>query len=354
MSVCVAANTLDPSSIYPVCDPRRTAGPGPYNYGYALAWDGLVITVVRDSALASCQMTVDFSSTLSEGKEIQAWNFFNNNFVDRIGSSSLGLLSSMVIQKAGNPGLSCGSGADTVILCRYFAWPRGRTALYSFDPQDFWDFWGGCTVTFDWFSDTQGSGIWGNDTPQPTYPLVQHPDGTVMRNATDDGELVIWGGAGFPCDSSYLSSLGLSGPAIPFSLSLPSTPADGTLVREVNQSAIFVVFGGAKFHIPPVIFKGVDPKTRRPTFVSGLSSLGFSPSDIRKIPPGGTNQLLTIPIEGTLLREQHGPKVYLVTQGELRWVTSPAVMDSRCLAWRNIRVVPDHVLAALPQGPDLY
>ena len=195
MSHCIATRELDYRSIYPVADPRRTAGPGPYSYGYAFNWDGVVVKVARTPTLSSCQMTVVLSSTLAEAKEIQAWNMFNNNSVARIGSSSLGLVDSMLISKAGRPGQSCGSGADTVILCRYFAWPRGRTALYTFEPHDFWDFWGGCTVTFAWESDTRGSGLWGNQTPGPAYPIVGLPDGTLMKDAMGTGFMIVFGGA---------------------------------------------------------------------------------------------------------------------------------------------------------------
>ena len=125
MSLCITANALDSSSIYPVPDPRRTAGAGPFNYAYSFAWDSVSVTVDRSHPLSRCEMTVNFSSTLSEAKEIQAWNIFSNNFVDRIGSSSLGLQTSMLIRRAGTPGQTCGMDADTVILCRYFAWPRG-------------------------------------------------------------------------------------------------------------------------------------------------------------------------------------------------------------------------------------
>jgi len=119
---------------------------------------------------------------------------------------------------------------------------------------------------------------------------------------------------------------------------LPSTPADGTLVREVNRPEVFVVYGGAKFWIP-------DPPT--------LFSLGFNFSRVLITPPGGTAQLLTMPIDGTLLREQHNPMVFLIDNSQLRWVTSPAVMDARCLPWRHIRIVPDNALAGLTRGPDL-
>ena len=61
----------------------------------------------------------------------------------------------------------------------------------------------------------------------------------------------------------------------------------------------------------------------------------------------------TIPIDGTLIKEQHDPKVYLVQNQQLRWVTSPAAMDSQCLSWRHVRTVPDNSLATLPRGADL-
>ena len=338
MSHCVVTTELDSRSIYPVADPRRTAGPGPYSYGYAFAWDGVVVSVARTPTLSSCQMTVLFSSTLTEAKEIQAWNMFNNNFVDRIGSSRLGLQASMLIGKAGRPGQGCASGADTIILCRYFAWPRGRTALYTFEPHDFWDFWGGCTVTFDWFSDTTGSNRWGNQTPPPAYPFVRLPDGTLMRDAAGTGFIIVFGGTGFRADRDFMNMMGLNmAPVVPFTV-LPSTPADGTLLREWDRPEVYVFFGGAKFWIP-------NPAT--------LFALGYDWSQVRLIPADGTALLPKTPIDGTLLREQNDPKVFLVDNSQLRWVTSPTAMDARCLPWRHVRIVPDNALAALAHGPDL-
>lgn len=341
MTVCVTTNYLDPNSIYPVLDPRRTAGPGPHRYGYSFAWDSMVVTVARTPALSSCQMTIVFSSTLAEAKEIQAWNIFANNFASRIGSASLGLASSMTITRSWGPGRGCGGGADTVVLCRYFAWPRGRTALYTFPPQDFWDFWGGCTVTFEWFDDRAGSGLWGSQTPQPAYPLVRFPDRTLMR---DDGSFrVVFGGTDFiPDDSIVINGIRYLDAFDPIaavpSAQLPTTAVDGTLVREWNRPEVYVVYGGAKFWIP-------DPPT--------LFALGFDWSRVGVIPPNGTAKIGDIPIDGTLLTEQHDPKVFVMESGQRRWVTSPAVMDGRCLPWRHVRTVPDNSLAAIPAGPNL-
>jgi hypothetical protein len=341
MNVCVATTVFDPSNVYPVLDPRRTAGPGPYHYGYVLNWDAIQIDVRRTPSLSNCQMLVQLVATVTETKEIQAWNMFSNNFVNSI-SSSGGALATMTIRRAGAPGQSCGSGADTVVLCRDFSWPRGRTALYTFPPQDFWDFWGGCTVTFEWFNDTvTNGGKWGNQVPQPTYPLVQLPDGTLMVNATGTGFLVVFGGAGFVADNAFLNAnfpdLSV---AVPFDSSLPSTPADGTLLREMNQHQTFVVFGGARFAIPRFHLLRQTP-------------FPFDPNAVRIIPQGGTAQLLTMPIDGTLVTEQTEQKVFLAANGQLRLVTSPSAMDMNCLASRHVRTVPNNTLASLPRGPDI-
>jgi hypothetical protein len=74
---------------------------------------------------------------------------------------------------------------------------------------------------------------------------------------------------------------------------------------------------------------------------------------VRVIPEGGTSKLLTIPIDRTLLKEQHDPRVFHVENQALRLVTSPAVMEARCLPCRHVRTVPDNSLSALPHGPDL-
>ena len=149
------------------------------------AWDAAVVRVERIPALSSCEMTVALTSTLHETKEIQAFNLFLNNWVDSISTFGAGQTISMNIRKAAIPGQACGTGTDTVVLCRHFAWPRGRTALYTFPPEDFWDFWGGCKVTFEWFSDTVANGKWGSQTPEPVYPLVAFPDGTLLRDGAD-------------------------------------------------------------------------------------------------------------------------------------------------------------------------
>jgi hypothetical protein len=119
---------------------------------------------------------------------------------------------------------------------------------------------------------------------------------------------------------------------------LPALAADFTLVRERNRQDVYVVFGGAKFLIPDT-----------PTLIG----LGFDLSMVRVIPAGGTAKLLTVPIDRTLVKEQHSPLVFVVDGQELRLVKSAAVMDARCLPARHVRVVPDGSLSNLPFGSDL-
>jgi hypothetical protein len=122
--------------------------------------------------------------------------------------------------------------------------------------------------------------------------------------------------------------------SVPFA-PLPPIPADFTLVREWNRAEVYVVYGGAKFRIP-----------HSPT----LFALGFDWSMVRVIPAGGTSKLLDMPIDRTLIKEQHDPTVFVVENQELRSVT-PAVMEAECLPWRHVRLVPDTTLSTLPHTP---
>lgn len=387
----IFTTSLNPQWFYPVVDPYRTAGPGPYFYAYVFGWDAVMVTVTRNPSLSRCQMRVELSSTLAEAKQIQAFNFYNDTWHDQIDSDPSGAVTAMTIKKR-KPGEDLRTGTDTVVLARA-TW-IGPKGMYAFWNVDFWDFWGGCTVRFDWSADRSPdrppSGRSGDQTPPPRYPIVQLPDGTLMRNAAGPGLSVVFGGTDFPADSAYLDAmvldtnaataeavrapgardlLGLLGGrdsrliagAVAFQ-QLPAFPADFTLIRELNSPEVFVVFGGAKFQIP-------DPQT--------LYNLGFTWSMVRVIPAGGMAKLRTVPIDGTLIKEQNDPRIFLVENDQLRWVKSPGVIppplgrlydppspsglapwrwspaDPRCLPGRHVRTVPDTALAALPHGHDL-
>lgn len=343
MNVCVTIYAIPPRYVWPVLDPRRTAGPGPHTYGYVLSWDGVEVTVARDPALSNCEMTVVATTTLPNKMDVWGLNLYSNTWTSGVGNAA-GFATTMRIRRRGRLGQSCEDGTDTVRIRCEHPLPWG-TAEYFLAPEDFWDFWGGHTVTFDWIG-RGGNKQWGNQTPPPTYPIVREPDGTFMREdiLLDDGReserfYLVFGGAGFQCGYGDLPAMGLqSSSAVPYPSSdpLPSTPADFTVVRELFRPEMYVVYGGAGFLVRDM---------------TTLFSLGFS-GGVRVIPPRSSSQLRTVPFDGTLLREQNDPKVYLVENNQLRWVTSEAVMQESCLPWRHVRIVPNNSLAALPRGPD--
>jgi hypothetical protein len=182
------------------------------------------------------------------------------------------------------------------------------------------------------------------------YSSNTPPDASlVASDARPNDIFVVFGGAKFAVDSA--NSLGLNlanvhmAPAT-FVDSLSTEPLDGTLLREGGNPRVYVVYGGAKFWIP-------NP--------AALSAMGFNFIEVNVVPPGSLAGLGGMPRPGTLLKELSDPKVFLarvvnVSAGllnKLCWVTSPAVFDSNCLSWRNLRVVPDVSLSSLSRGPDI-
>src|SRR5947209_7471104 len=238
MTVCVGVQYLSLRGQYPVIDPWRVAGAGPYLFGYNLAWDGLVIEVARSATLPHCQMQVRLSTTLNEPKDILAWNLYGSTQTDRIGSPGLGLQSSMLVSSALPPSQACGQNTDTLVLRRKRPWPDGWTAFYWFPPQDLWDFWGGCDVTFTWFEDRAGSGLWGDQTAQPAYPLVKLADGTLMQDGMNNVS-VVFGGTDFPIPSGWVSTYdAIFGSGHVPATTLPSLPVDSTLFREFFDGTV--------------------------------------------------------------------------------------------------------------------
>ncbi len=57
--------------------------------------------------------------------------------------------------------------------------------------------------------------------------------------------------------------------------------------------------------------------------------------------------------EGCLRKEDNNPKVYLIQNGQKRWVTSPQVLTALGKTWADVRPVPDHGLDSISNGPDV-
>jgi hypothetical protein len=115
-------------------------------------------------------------------------------------------------------------------------------------------------------------------------------------------------------------------------------PANRTLLKERSSPAVCVTFGGKPFWIPsPEVF----------------TSLGFDWAAVRTIPNGSLANLRSTPRDGTLLREQTNPAVYVALNGKLRQVPSVEEFDTRGFVWEDVGIVPDGALTDLPKGEPL-
>ena len=80
---------------------------------------------------------------------------------------------------------------------------------------------------------------------------------------------------------------------------IPAVPVDGVLLRE-ESGKIVVVFGGARFHVPDMnVFNRL-----------------FSGRPVWQLWDGATDQVPTVPVDGTLLQEESGGLKYRIQNGK--------------------------------------
>jgi hypothetical protein len=96
---------------------------------------------------------------------------------------------------------------------------------------------------------------------------------------------------------------------------LPTVPVDGTLLREENGT-IWVIFGGARFHVP-------DPATLDRLF-GGKSSF--------QLWDGAPAGIPTVPVDGTLLREENNSQTFIV-QGGHKVAAPPSAVGTVYVLW---------------------
>ena len=121
--------------------------------------------------------------------------------------SHFGLPTSMTIQRA-----NCNVGTHTLVLSKMMS-GNIMTGMYTFPSGDLWDYWGGCTVTVVWVGDRGGSNIWGEAVPPISYPVLDFPDGTLLRASgppRSNPFSVVQGGAEFAIRETVLPGIRLS------------------------------------------------------------------------------------------------------------------------------------------------
>jgi hypothetical protein len=170
-------------------------------------------------------------------------------------------------------------------------------------------------------------------------------DGCMLQEEHGSGVYVIYGGAKFAIPSPEVMQ------ALGFGLtrwfvgdgqmaSVPDVPYDGTLVRELgSDGGVWVMYGGARFAI---------------TSPDVLQALGVGGQRIHVLPPGGLNQIPTVPRDGTQLRELNGGVLWQITGGAKFALPNEGVRDELVRMGQlnaGIVVVPDGGTAQIPTVP---
>ncbi|GGW96135.1 hypothetical protein GCM10010297_17510 [Streptomyces malachitofuscus] len=77
-------------------------------------------------------------------------------------------------------------------------------------------------------------------------------------------------------------------------------------------------------------------------------------ASVRVVPDGtpAAAGITDTPVNGTLLKEEHAPAVWRMENRTRRWVVSPTVL-ARYGGWAAVRTVPDNALAPIPTGSPL-
>jgi hypothetical protein len=111
--------------------------------------------------------------------------------------------------------------------------------------------------------------------------------------------------------------------------------ADGTLMREASRPEVYIVHGGAKFHVPSW---------------DQFNAMGLDVNAIQEVGDGSIIRFGIIPRDGTLLRELSLQEVYIFRDGMKVHVPSGNEFNRAGLDWNAIRVVPDDSTSWMPTG----
>ena len=170
-------------------------------------------------------------------------------------------------------------------------------------------------------------------------------DGCILREASSPALYVLYSGAKFHIpDADALAAMGrrpsdywIVGDGM--LQTVADVPWDGTLLQEAGSPTVYVVYAGARFAIP-------NPDT--------LYAMGLGYAPVHTIAPGSLNQIPTVPREGTRLAELGGATEWQITAGAKFTVPSPEVRDALIGAGAlegQLYTVPPGALAQIPMTP---
>jgi hypothetical protein len=171
-----------------------------------------------------------------------------------------------------------------------------------------------------------GGGAGGADSPSGDIPPGHGGGGGGGGSYGPAGATLVQGGGGQTGNGRIV-------------LTYAPTGLAGARVHAAGAAELYLIDdNGTRLYIP-------DLATYTNLFRDGN---GVQVVDIRLIPSGP--DLTSGAYLGT---PPGGGPVYLVSNAQKRWVTSPAVMDKFYFNWGQVRSVPQSTLDALPNGPNL-
>jgi len=113
-------------------------------------------------------------------------------------------------------------------------------------------------------------------------------------------------------------------------------PWDGCILKEESAPALYVLYSGAKFHIP-------SP--------DALAAMGRRPGDYWIVGDGMLQTVADVPWDGTLLQEAGSPTVYAVYAGAKFAIPSPDALYAMGLGFQQVHTVAPGGLSKIPNVP---
>jgi len=112
------------------------------------------------------------------------------------------------------------------------------------------------------------------------------------------------------------------------------------MIRVNGAGAVYLVLDGTLRHVP------------NPTTLEGLFNTvgGWKITEVTGLQDLTMGSALT---DGALLVTGSGPHIYLLNDGEKRWIVDPTTFDKFGFDWTKVHTYPDVLINAIPSGADI-
>jgi hypothetical protein len=178
--------------------------------------------------------------------------------------------------------------------------------------------------------------IAGYQAPSGPHCAEQLVDGCLVKEAFLPQVYLIQGGAKFPFPSDdAFAAMGFDQrdvQVLPQGQvgAVPNVPIDGILLQEFGSQTVYVVYGGAKFVVPPADAQATTVP--------------------RVVPPGGISQIPSVPQDYTRFREESSNDSFVVLRGGRIQLTPEGETALADLGHGDstVHVIPDGGLSQVP------